>query len=266
MKVILIGAGNLATNLGKALGRAGHAIVQVYSRTLQSAVALAEQLGCGATNDLHAVRNDADIYIISVKDSVLAEVVGQVCAGKGDKIFLHTAGSMPLGVFEGCAENYGVLYPMQTFSKSREVAFSEIPCFIEANNAETLAEIGQLARSVSDHVVTMSTEDRRYLHLAAVWTCNFTNHCYDIAARLLADHDIDFRYMLPLIDETARKVHTMTPRQAQTGPAVRYDANVIAAQMKLMEQNPLQQQLYEWLSKSIHQASEEGEGQPASNP
>ena len=109
-----------------------------------------------------------------------------------------------------------------------------------------------LAQSVTRRVYPLSTADRKYLHLSAVWACNFVNHCYDIAAGILAAHHLPFDVMLPLIDETARKVHSLSPHDAQTGPAVRYDENVIAAQSALMADDPELQQLYELLSKSIH--------------
>ena len=253
MRLVLIGAGNLATNMGKALKGAGHDIIQVYSRTMLSARMLADVLECDATDDLQTVSADADIYILSVKDAVLEHVANIVCNGREERLFLHTAGSVSMTCFLGKAQNYGVLYPMQTFSKSREVDFREIPCFIEANSPEALQQINRLAASISNHVVCMSSNDRKYLHLAAVWACNFTNHCYDMAAEILEKHGISFRVMLPLIDETAKKVHTLTPRQAQTGPAVRYDENVIRAQIQLMKGSHLQQKLYEQLSKSIHQ-------------
>ena len=259
MKIVLIGAGNLATNLGKALKKAGHDILQVYSRTEASAQALAEVLGCPSTTDLTAVDNRADVYILSIKDKALREVahaLTHALANSGtnlnEKVFLHTAGSMPLDVFKGEAPHYGVFYPMQTFSKTREVDFSIIPTFIEWSDETAHTLLTTLAQSVTRRVYPLSTADRKYLHLSAVWACNFVNHCYDIAAEILAAHHLPFDVMLPLIDETARKVHSLSPHDAQTGPAVRYDENVIAAQSALMADDPELQQLYELLSKSIH--------------
>lgn len=252
MKITLIGAGNVATHLGKALAAAGHDFRQVYSRTMESASQLGKQVGAMPIDDLAALGNDADIYIISVKDSVLVELLPRVCKGRAEKVFLHTAGSMPLGVFEGMAYHYGVLYPMQTFSKQREVDFREVSCFLEAVDERAEAVLRELAESISDRLYNLSSEDRKYLHLSAVWACNFVNHCYDIASDILARHDIPFDVMLPLIDETARKVHDLSPRQAQTGPAVRYDENVIRAQTLLLKENPIWRDLYERLSLSIH--------------
>ena len=263
MKIILIGSGNLATNLGKALKKAGHDILQVYSRTATSAEALATILGCPATTHLTAIDNRADMYILSIKDKALRDVIGELTralissgAGLAEKVFLHTAGSMPLDVFKDHVPHYGVFYPMQTFSKAREVDFSIIPSFIEWSDETAHALLTALAESVTRRVYPLSTADRKYLHLSAVWACNFVNHCYDIAAGILAAHHLPFDAMLPLIDETARKVHSLSPHDAQTGPAVRYDENVIAAQSALLADDPALQQLYELLSKSIHRHAE----------
>lgn len=251
MKVVMIGAGNLATHLSQALKHAGHEVLQVYSRTETSARTLAELLGCPYTTDLSAVV-DADVYVFSVKDTVLQQLAETLCPQKRGRVFLHTAGSMPMSLFSSVAEHYGVLYPMQTFSKSRPVDFSEIPCFIEASDETTLAVVDSLAKSVSKRVYAMDSERRRYLHLSAVWACNFVNHCYDIASELLEKHDIPFDVLLPLIDETARKVHELSPHEAQTGPAVRFDENVMNAQQQLMDGDTLRQELYRKLSESIH--------------
>ncbi len=256
MKIVLIGAGNLATHLGKALHAAGHDMVQVFSRTMQSAETLASLLDAEPLTDMAQVRDDADVYIFSVKDSALEQLISQLCGGE-KKVFLHTAGSMPMSVFRGKALHYGVLYPMQTFSKQREVDFSIIPCFIEANDEFALKQIEGLAGRISSRVYRLSSEDRKYLHLSAVFACNFANHCYAASQKLLQQHGIPFDVMLPLIDETAAKVHGMTPKEAQTGPAVRYDENVIGKQIQLLENQPYFQKIYDCMSKSIHELESE---------
>ena len=272
MKIVLIGAGNLATHLGKALRAAGHDMLQVFSRTMQSAETLASLLDAEPLTDIAQVRDDADVYIFSVKDSALVQLVAQLCRheadglgedgavnalrkakkGEHERVFLHTAGSMPMSVFEGMAQHYGVLYPMQTFSKQREVDFSIIPCFVEANDEFAQKQIEGLAREISGRVYQLSSEDRKYLHLSAVFACNFANHCYAISQELLEEHGIPFDVMLPLINETAAKVHEMKPKDAQTGPAVRYDENVIDKQSKLLENHPHFKKVYDSMSKSIH--------------
>lgn len=256
MKIAIIGAGNLATHLGRALLESGHDILQVYSRTMQSALALAQQVGGTPINNIDYLTYQADVYIVSISDAALPELIPNICRGREEHVFLHTAGSIPMDVFKGITLHYGVLYPLQTFSKDREIDFREVPCFVEGNDASTLRVITSLAESVSKYVEPMNSEDRKYLHLSAVWACNFVNHCYDVASEVLEKRHIPFNVLLPLIDETALKVHDLSPKQAQTGPAKRYDQNVIRAQAQLMKPDPLLKDLYERMSVSIHRRNE----------
>ena len=252
MKVTLIGAGNLATQLGKSLKKAGVIISQVYSRTEDSARTLGELLEAEWLTDIKALRDEADIYIFSVKDSVLCELISEVCKSRGDKLFLHTAGSMSMSCFEGKALRYGVFYPMQTFSKSKDVDFERVPVFIEGNSIETEDVIRSLANKLSQRVIRLSSADRKYLHLAAVWACNFTNYCYTVASDILGEHGIPFDVMLPLINETTEKIQKISPKEAQTGPAVRGDRNVMSKQLELMNGKEDLQELYKMLSKGIN--------------
>ena len=183
---------------------------------------------------------------------MLEELAGHIAPKVGDALCLHTAGSMLMDVFCGHAARYGVLYPMQTFSKHTPVDFREIPVFLEASDASAYGMAEELARSVSGNVRAMSSADRRYLHLAAVFACNFVNHCYALSEEVLRKIDVPFEVMRPLIDETARKVRQMPPREAQTGPAVRYDRNVMDRQLALLEDEPDMQAIYEAMSRSIY--------------
>lgn len=255
----MIGAGNLATNFAKALTRAGHSILQVYSRTMQSAVLLADVVGGVPTDSLDGLDGGADIYVMAVKDSVLADIAPVVCRIRPDAVFVHTAGSVPMDVFKGHARRYGVVYPMQTFSKSREVDFSVIPVFLEAVDNSTMQELEALAASVSGDVRHLDSASRCLVHLAAVFACNFANHCYAIAAELVERGGMTFDCLLPLIDETARKVHCLTPKEAQTGPAVRFDRNVIGRQSAMLEGCGLSQDIYNIMSESIHQNSKDND-------
>lgn len=252
MRIVLIGAGRLATNLGQTLLGAGHEILCVNSRTMKSAATLAEKIGGKPVDRAEALPLEADAYIIAVKDSVLADVIPAVTKGRESQVFMHTAGSMPMSMFQGMAHHYGVFYPMQSFSKERPVDFAEIPTFIEANDDKAKQVIRHLAESITEHVYELSSDNRQYLHLSAVFACNFVNHCYALAAEILEQHGMNFDVMLPLIDETARKVHQMHPLQAQTGPAVRYDENVIRHQLQLLRNNPFAKDIYERISMNIH--------------
>lgn len=250
--VVFIGAGNLATNLAKALYQNGFRIVQVYSRTKEAACALAQAIEAEYTTELSEVSRDARLYIVSLKDAAFVELLPEIVAGKEDALLVHTAGSIPMSIWEGKTSRYGVFYPMQTFSKQREVDFRTIPFFIESNSSEDTELLKAIASVLSEKVYEATSEQRRSLHLAAVFTCNFTNHMYALAAELLKKYNLPFDVMLPLIDETARKVHELEPKQAQTGPAVRYDENVINKHLEMLADEPEMQELYQLVSENIH--------------
>lgn len=256
MKIVWIGAGNVATHLSQALAEAGHTTLQVYSRTMESAQTLASRLGCKATNCAEEIDDTADVYILSVKDAVIGDLVMHALPRCSDALFLHTAGSIPISVFRPYVDHYGVLYPMQTFSRDRKMDYHAIPFFIEASDMESLSIIRSLALSVSAHVQEISSEQRKRLHLAAVFACNFVNHCYALSEELLRREGVDFNVMLPLVAETARKVHELSPVKAQTGPAVRYDTNVIERQLQMLEGEPYMHVIYEQMSKSIYELSQ----------
>ena len=251
--IVFIGAGNLATNLAKALYDNGFRIIQVYSRTEESARALAQVVEATYTTDLSSVVTDAQLYIVSLKDAAFVQLLPEIVAGKEDALWVHTAGSIPMEVWAGKVNRYGVFYPMQTFSKQREVKFQEVPFFIEAKRAEDTELLKAIASTLSEKVYEADSEQRKSLHLAAVFICNFTNHMYALAADLLEKYNLPFEVMLPLIDETARKVHELAPRDAQTGPAVRYDENVMSNHLAMLVDSPALQEIYKLMSKSIHE-------------
>ena len=250
--IVFIGAGNLATNLAKAMYRNGFRIEQIYSRTKESAKALADLVEAEYTTELAEVAMDAQLYIVALKDTALVELLPQIAAGKERSLLVHTAGSIPMGIWEGMTQRYGVFYPMQTFSKQREVDFREIPFFIESNSPEDTMLLKAIASVLSEKVYEATSEQRKSLHLAAVFTCNFTNHMYALSAELLKKYNLPFDVMLPLIEETARKVHVLEPKLAQTGPAIRYDENVISGHLKMLADEPEVQQLYQSISESIY--------------
>ncbi len=254
MNCVLVGAGRLGTCLGLALKACGHEVSQVYSRTEESACALADLLGTEAAfGSPDRIRRDAELYILAVKDDALPALIPQVAAGREDALLVHTSGSMPLNLFaEAGVKRGGVLYPMQTFSKGRDVNFNDLPIFVEAMHEEDEQLLKTLAATLSRQVYVLSSEARRRLHLSAVFACNFANHCYALAARELEKCGLPFDVLLPLIDETAGKVHTLSPHQAQTGPAVRFDEGVMQKHLELLHDEPLAAQIYELMSRSIH--------------
>lgn len=250
--IAFVGAGNLATNLAKALYRKGFRVVQVYSRTRESAQELAQTVEAAYTTDLREITVEAQLYIVSLKDAAFVELLPKIVPGKENALWVHTAGSIPMGIWQGHAVRYGVLYPMQTFSKQREVDFGQVPFFVEGHSEEDTLFLKEIASALSEKVYEASSEQRKSLHLAAVFTCNFTNHMYALAAELLQKYSLPFDAMLPLIDETARKVHELEPLAAQTGPAVRYDENVINEHLRMLADEPAMQELYRKISENIH--------------
>lgn len=252
-RIALIGAGNVATHLGKAWQRSGCTVVQVYSRTEQSASELATCLGVPFVTSLDEVCTDADIYVVAVKDAVLQELIPVLVKGREAALFVHTAGSMPMAVWQGVAPRHGVLYPMQTFSKAREVDFTSVSFFVEANHQADKEALKELAGTLSPKVYEATSAQRTYLHMAAVFACNFANHMYTLSARLLEKNGLPFDAMLPLIDETARKVHGLHPHDAQTGPAIRGDENVMGKHLAMLADDPEVKEIYRIISNSIQE-------------
>lgn len=248
MRICLLGAGNVAVHLGKHLQAAGYTLVQVYSRTESSARSLAQALGCAYTNDLLSL-SVADYYLCALKDEALPQVLKQIPSFPG--LWLHTSGSLGLEVFEPYTRRCGVLYPLQTFSKQRELNLKEVPFFIESFSPELLYDIRSMAEKLSEKVYELDSAKRRYLHLAAVFACNFSNHLYALAAEILQEQGLSFDLLLPLIDETAGKVHEKTPKEAQTGPALRMDRNIIDKHLAILQSEPKRAELYNLLSESI---------------
>ena len=252
MTITLIGAGNLATRLGTALKDKGYKFLQVYSRTIESAGALADKLDCEPVNAPESISGEADLYICALKDDALAEVLSLVTAtGFGKTPMIHTSGSLPMSVLAPFSDKYGVLYPLQTFSKDKEIDFISIPIFIEASEPDVLEILSRISRDLSDNVINLDSEKRKALHVSAVFACNFVNYMYTVAGDILDKNDLDFQYLIPLIDETAKKIHEMKPVSAQTGPAKRYDNKIIEQHINMLSYSPALAELYETISKRI---------------
>ena len=238
MRIVLIGRGRLATNLQHALLSAGHEVVSINSRTLE------------------ALPAEADIFVVAVKDAALADVIWAATKGRENQLFVHTAGSMSMDLFAGLTAHYGVFYPMQTFSKERLVDFNDISVFLETNDETSMKWLKMMASTLTPHIYELDSEGRKYLHLAAVFACNFVNHCYALSAEVLKTKELPFSVMLSLVDETARKVHELAPQDAQTGPAVRDDQNVMQMQSSMLADNPAVKHIYEVLSNDIQRLAD----------
>jgi len=253
VRISLIGAGNLATRLGIALKEAGHEFVQVYSRTEVSAQTLADLLGAEAVIQPEKLHSDASLYICALKDDALSDILKKVLVGNG--ILVHTAGSLPLDVLKPFASKIGVFYPLQTFSKEREVAFRGVPIFVESSDKVVSYILKQLAVDLGSKVYDINSEQRLKLHLSAIFACNFVNYLYTVSNDLLAASNLPFEVLKPLILETAAKVQTHAPLTVQTGPAVRFDRKVMDKHLVLLDKQPVLKTLYKELSLGIHQRS-----------
>lgn len=257
MKIAFIGAGNLANCVSIEMQRTGMTIGQIYNRTPEPAEALAKKLNCKWTAQLHEIITDADLYIFSLKDTALPEVIPHVKPNNG--LWVHTAGSVPAKIFEGYALRYGVFYPVQTFSKNRRFPLDGTPIFLEATHADDMKMLRKVAIALSGNVHEADSEKRKYIHLAAVFACNFTNHMYHLAAKLLEQQGMSHELLLPLITETAGKINDLLPVEAQTGPAVRLDQDVMKKQLLMLAADPAMQTIYKLLSQNIYKEKKEHE-------
>ncbi|HIT15734.1 MAG TPA: DUF2520 domain-containing protein [Candidatus Avimuribaculum pullicola] len=247
MKAVIIGAGNVATNLAHALLAAGIDVAQVYSHTMAHAEELAVKVKAAATANLANITADADIYIISVKDDAIADVANAV--PDNGALWVHTSGSVPMTVLETSHCRCGVFYPMQSFSKQTLTDFHEVPFFIEGNSENTAAEIETVASKLSHRVFRASSEQRKQLHIAAVFACNFANHMWTLASDVLNKAGLPFDVMLPLITTTADKLKLLTPAESQTGPAIRHDHHVMQSHEAMLDDN--MRTIYHILSQNI---------------
>lgn len=250
---IIIGSGNVATHLGKALKRAGITIDVVYSRDPEHAQQLASRLGAVPYTDLKLVPSHADLYLIAVKDTAIEEVSGQLTVNDG--IVVHTSGITPIQILQ-MHKRYGVFYPLQTLTKNVEPDLKTIPLLVEANTETDRDHLLEVAAAISDKAFSITSEQRQFVHLAAVFANNFSNHLYAIAEQITQAHHIPFEILKPLILETARKVQDNDPISVQTGPAIRNDLPTIEKHLMLLQQTPEFRQIYELLSRSIRSLQE----------
>ncbi len=249
MKIVFLGAGNLATNLAMALRKSGDEIAQVYSRSEQSASKLAHKTISQPITQLNRLVSDADIYFICVKDDVIEEVLRHF--PYKDVFLVHTAGSVSMDVFSGHSNNFGVFYPLQTFTKEKPVDFSEVPICLEANKENNLKILKNVAERLSSRVHFVNTVQRLYLHVAAVFACNFTNYMFVCAENILNKYHIPFHVLEPLIKETVDKAGRISPSESQTGPAIRDDKQTLEKHFNLLSHSRELQNLYSFVSDSI---------------
>jgi len=248
-KIVIIGAGNLATHLSKALYKLGFQIIQIYSKTLENAQKLAEIVNADCTDSIEKITTEADFYFFALTDSTIEHFLTKI--NLKNKFLIHSSGSVDIKIFENYSNNYGVIYPLQTFSKQKEVNFEEIPIFIEANSPQNLTILRTIAIKLSKNVTEMSSIKRLQLHVAAVFTNNFTNLMYLAASDIIEKNGLSFDFLKPLIMETAQKVMNQHPKDAQTGPAARNDISTIKKHLNTLYDSPNLQKLYSFASDKI---------------
>ena len=237
-KIILIGAGNVAHHLGSALCCVGHQIIQVISKNENNARALAEKVNADFGTDIRKIKK-ADFAIIAVNDDAITSVAFQI----KNMPFAHTSGSISI-------ENGGVFYPLQTFIKNIFINMKEVPFCISAGDKDFEKTLLEVAKSISNNACQIDENQRKTLHLAAVFACNFSNQMYYIAEDLLKKSDLDFKMLKPLIVETANKIIKNSPLSVQTGPAQRKDLQTIKNQINLLEDDDLKS-IYKLITNQI---------------
>lgn len=251
ISIVILGTGNVAKHLHEAFSTSDQVkILQVVGRTKEKLSVFSKHTEI--TSDFNAIKV-ADVYLIAVSDDAIGEVSKKLTSKNG--LVVHTSGSCALDVLS-TNQRKGVFYPLQSFTKGKKVNFKEIPICLEATQKNDLLLLEQLAHLISEKVFNISSEQRKSIHLAAVFVNNFTNHLYHIGNDICTNKNIPFELLHPLIKETADKISTLTPHEAQTGPARRGDLITVNNQLGLLE-NKTHKEIYSLLSKSIQKDYEQ---------
>jgi predicted short-subunit dehydrogenase-like oxidoreductase (DUF2520 family) len=253
--ISFVGAGNVATHLAQAFYASGYTISGIYSQGKASSSELSAKVNSKICFTIHELLLQTDLVIICVPDHEIADVLEALVPS--DALVVHTSGGTDLTVFKEKLTNYGVIYPLQTFSKTTLLSLRDVPFCIEASDREKLEELRLLCTSVSDKVMEINSYQRKILHLSAVFACNFSNSMYAIAADLLMKADLPFELLHPLILETARKATTHPPSEVQTGPARRSDIATMKTHEAMLKTSELYREIYILLSKTIQAQSDE---------
>ncbi len=249
MKVVFIGAGNVATVLARLTQQAGHEIVQVLSRSTSSAKLLADELQCPFTNDFSQLDTGADIYLVAMSDAALNGLHENFRLK--DQLIVHTAGAISKNVLQTVSTNYGVLYPLQSLLKDEKNDLLQIPLLVDGNNANSTKMIEAFANTISRQVQIVAEEDRQKIHVAAVVVNNFTNYLFTLASDYCKAEKVSFELLFPLIDALVSRLHVHNPADMQTGPAIRKDAATLEKHLRLLHMHPKLKSIYLKMSDSI---------------
>ncbi|HKC68040.1 MAG TPA: DUF2520 domain-containing protein [Bacteroidia bacterium] len=249
-KIVIIGAGNVATHFANRLKKKGHDILQIVSRSSEHAQTLSIKIGVPFVTDIKKINTHADIYLLCVPDDEIEKL--NTILNLPKKLILHTSGSVSMATLKNISANIGVLYPLQSFSKKTKISFSSVPLLIEASNAETLQQLKILAASLSKNINEVNSTNRLKIHVAATMVNNFTNHLYYLSNDFLTKEKSDyFHLLLPLIKQTAKKIKTNKPSDVQTGPAKRGDEKTIKKHLQVLEKYSEQKKVYELFTSLI---------------
>ncbi|MBL0742257.1 Rossmann-like and DUF2520 domain-containing protein [Chryseolinea lacunae] len=250
--VSFIGAGNLAWHLAPALDNAGYAVKEVYSRNPVHAGEVVERLyDAEVKASLDFSTSPSRIFIMAISDDAIQDVSREIVLPE-DAILVHTSGGQPLSLLEFAAtKNVGVFYPLQTFSKNRKVDFNTIPLFVEAETSDTEKVLAAMGKSISKNVFKITSDERKALHVAAVFASNFSNHMLLLSQEIMKDNSLSFDWLKPLIQETITKSLTIGPENAQTGPARRGDFETLDRHMEFLSTDEEVAELYKVISQHI---------------
>lgn len=248
--ITFIGAGNVAYHLAKAFYSKGFTISKIYSKSIDNAKNLATKVNAQASDNLSELTDENNIYIVCVSDDAITNVLSKIHAKK--TLIIHTSGSVDINVFSNKGfKNYGIFYPLQTFSKNKDVNIDSVPFCIEANTKDSENTLLALANILSNNVQLINSQERKKLHLAAVFACNFSNYMYTIADELLSESNLDLNLLKPLIIETANKIKDNSPKDMQTGPAIRNDKAIIENHLQLLAKSKDYQDIYKLITENI---------------
>jgi predicted short-subunit dehydrogenase-like oxidoreductase (DUF2520 family) len=250
MNVAILGAGNVAWHISKAFIKAGHPVKQIWSRTPEKAVNIALEIGANSIADLSLLGDNIDLVVLAVSDDAIENVAAQLHLNS-QQVLVHTSGSVSITVLEGYAVKYGVIYPLQTFSKDVQTEFIKVPVCVEGSTEEIGELLFSLAKDLSENAQLVNSEQRMLLHISAVFASNFTNHFYSIAQQILSDSGLSFAMIRPLIEATASKALHGSPIDLQTGPARRNDQLTMQKHSMLLNDKPEWRALYEMVSQNI---------------
>ena len=248
MKITILGAGNVATQLALVLKKSGHEIVQIYNRSNDAGAELARTVGAGFSSYLYQL-DDADIYIVAVKDDAILEIGNSFKAN--NKIVAHTSGTKSKDLLQNTSANFGIFYPLQTMTKTSKVDFKTVPVLVEGSNKQTTLKLEELASSISKNVHRVDEQQRQWIHVAAVFANNFTNHLFGISEQLLIAQGLQFDILKPLIFNFIQSLETHSPSEIQTGPAARGDMQTIEKHMLLLGDDTRLLKVYQVLTESI---------------